>query len=177
LKQRVALARALVHDPQFLLLDEPTTNMDPVAARIVRHMVHNAARNFGKTVLLSTHNLVEAEDLCDRIGIMRQGRLLELGTPTSLRMRLGGVRGVRVISDAPGVELMLARFRTGGPSARNGLRARRVGDSTIEFVAASEVPDMVATLVDAGVAIHAVLPLQPSLEDLYIALHQTGAAG
>jgi ABC-2 type transport system ATP-binding protein len=177
LKQRVALARALVHDPQFLLLDEPTTNMDPVAARIVRHMVHDAARNLGKTVLLSTHNLVEAEDLCDRIGIMRQGRLLDLGTPTSLRLRLGGVRGVRVVSDEPGVELMLARFRTDGSSASNGLRARRVDDSTIEFVAASEVPDIVATLVGAGVAIHAVLPIQPSLEDLYIALHQTGAAG
>ena len=177
LKQRVALARALVHDPQFLLLDEPTTNMDPVAAHIVRRMVHDAARNLGKTVLLSTHNLVEAEDLCDRIGIMRQGRLLDLGTPTSLRLRLGGVRGIRVVSDAPGVELMLARFRADGVTTSNGLRARRVGDSTIEFLAASEVPDIVATLVDAGVAIHAVMPLKPSLEDLYISLHQTGAAG
>jgi hypothetical protein len=72
---------------------------------------------------------------------------------------------------------MLARFPSGEPSVSNGLRARRVGDSTVEFLAAGEVPQVVATLVDAGVAIHAVTPLEPSLEDLYIALHQTGAAG
>jgi ABC-2 type transport system ATP-binding protein len=177
LKQRVALARAFVHDPQFLLLDEPTTNMDPVAARIVRRLVREAARALGKTILLSTHNLVEAEELCDRIGIMRHGQLLDLGTPTTLRLRLGGVRGVRVVSDGRGVELMLARFPCDGPSTSDELRARRVGDSTVEFLAAREIPQVVATLVDAGVAIHAVTPLEPSLEDLYIALHQTGAAG
>jgi ABC-2 type transport system ATP-binding protein len=175
LKQRVALARAFVHDPQFLLLDEPTTNMDPVAARIVRRLVREAARALGKTVLLSTHNLVEAEELCDRIGIMRHGRLLELGTPATLRLRLGGVHGVRVVSDAPGVELMLARFPSDELSASNELRARHIGDSTVEFLAAGEVPPIVAALVDAGVAIHAVTPLEPSLEDLYIALHQAEA--
>jgi ABC-2 type transport system ATP-binding protein len=175
LKQRVALARAFVHDPQFLLLDEPTTNMDPVAARIVRRLVREAARALGKTVLLSTHNLVEAEELCDRIGIMRHGRLLDLGTPATLRLRLGGVHGVRVVSDAPGVELMLARFPSDELSAGNELRARHIGDSTVEFLAAGEVPPIVAALVDAGVAIHAVTPLEPSLEDLYIALHQAEA--
>jgi ABC-2 type transport system ATP-binding protein len=140
-------------------------------------LVREAARAFGKTVLLSTHNLVEAEELCDRIGIMRHGRLLDLGTPTTLRLRLGGVRGMRVVSDTCGIELMLARFPSDEPSASDGLRARRVGDHTIEFLTAREVPQVVATLVDAGVAIHAVTPLEPSLEDLYIALHQTGAAG
>jgi ABC-2 type transport system ATP-binding protein len=161
----------LVHDPQFLLLDEPTTNMDPVAARSVRHMVLDATRRLGKTVLLSTHNLAEAEQLCDRIGIMRQGRLLELGTPGFLRSRLGGIHGVRITSDATGAELMMRRF--GGPasSSGNGLRARPVGESSIEFSAASGIPQVVAALVSAGVAIHAVTPLEPSLEDLYIALH------
>jgi ABC-2 type transport system ATP-binding protein len=184
LKQRVAIARALVHDPRILLLDEPTTNMDPVAARSVRQLILGAVRDRGRTVLLSTHNLVEAEELCDRIGIIRNGRLLLIGTPTELRRRLGGIHGVR-IATSPGmamqaravVESLVAnangsRSASGDEAGSVGaLRVRELDRDNIEVAGGVRIPQLVEVLVSAGLDIHAVWPMEPSLEDLYVALH------
>ena len=220
LKQRVAIARSLVHDPRILLLDEPTTNMDPVAARSVRQLILAAVRDRGRTVLLSTHNLVEAEELCDRIGIIRNGQLLLLGTPTELRRRLGGIHGVRIVT-APGmaaqaravIESLVANGdssrltasdgtpaapwngapatdagsvapRIGTPAgdgipvahtestlAGGGVHVRALDRDSIEVVGGVRIPQLVEVLVSAGLDVHAVWPLEPSLEDLYVALH------
>jgi ABC-2 type transport system ATP-binding protein len=184
LKQRVAIARALVHDPKILLLDEPTTNMDPVAARSVRQLILGAVRDRGRTVLLSTHNLVEAEELCDRVGIVRNGRLLLIGTPTELRRRLGGIHGVR-IATSPGmatqaravVESLVAnangsRSTSGHEAASVGaLRVRELDRDNIEVAGGVRIPQLVEALVSAGLDIHAVWPMEPTLEDLYVALH------
>lgn len=164
LKQRVALARALVHDPEVLLLDEPTTNMDPVAARGVRRMILDAARQRGRTVLLSTHNIVEAEELCDRVAIMRVGRLLSSGTPAELRRSLGRARTVRVDTDPDQASLVVAAL---GPAAEVTV----VRDDAVEVTGGPPVPRLVARLVEHGVALQRVQPLEPSLEDLYLYLH------
>ena len=164
LKQRVALARALVHDPTVLLLDEPTTNMDPVAARSVRRMIQDAVRRRGRTVLLSTHNIAEAEELCDRVAIMRAGRLLSSGSPRELRRSLGRARTVRIVTDPdhmPAVETALEDLA----------QVRFVDRATAEVNGGPEVPEMVARLVQYGVAIHRIEPLEPTLEDLYLHLH------
>jgi ABC-2 type transport system ATP-binding protein len=84
LKQRVALARALVHEPEMLLLDEPTSNLDPLAARGVRDLAHQLSREEGRTIILSTHNLSEAQELCDRVAVLENGRLLAIGTHREL---------------------------------------------------------------------------------------------
>src|SRR5512144_1022994 len=84
MKQRLALARALLHRPEVLFLDEPTAALDPVAARHVHGLVENLARREGCTVFLCTHNLVEAQKLCDRVAVMEHGRLVALGTPSDL---------------------------------------------------------------------------------------------
>lgn len=165
LKQRVALARGLVHEPTLLLLDEPTTNMDPVAARSVRSLIVDAVAHHGRTVLLSTHNLVEAEELCDRVAIMRNGRLLAVGAPAELRRELTDVTGVTVRTtpdDAPRVAGLLGQ----------GFDVRQPAADTVEVHGPSPVPAVVERLATAGVAIHAVQPLEPSLEDLYVALHR-----
>jgi ABC-2 type transport system ATP-binding protein len=167
LKQRVALARALVHDPQVLLLDEPTTNMDPVAARTVRDLIVDAARRRGRTVLLSTHNLAEAEAICDRVAMMRMGEVLAVGAPGELRRSLGGSRGVRVQVRPGDVELAAAAV----PSPA---RVHTLDDVTIEVTGEHEVDEVVRLLVHAGVAIHRVDPQDPTLEDLYMAMHQQG---
>src|ERR1043165_4698461 len=83
MKQRLALARALLHQPEVLFLDEPTSGLDPVATRHVHTLVENLARREGCTVFLCTHNLMEAQKLCDRVAVMEQGRLVALGTPRS----------------------------------------------------------------------------------------------
>src|SRR5512144_2911484 len=84
MKQRLALARALLHRPKVLFLDEPTAALDPVAARHGHTLVETLARREGCTVFLCTHNLVEAQKLCDRVAVMEHGRLVALGTPSEL---------------------------------------------------------------------------------------------
>jgi sodium transport system ATP-binding protein len=83
-RQRVSLARAVLHDPPVLILDEPTSGLDVLASRFLRDFVR-AERGRGKAILFSTHYLAEAELLCDRIGLLFQGRLLREGTPGALR--------------------------------------------------------------------------------------------
>jgi ABC-2 type transport system ATP-binding protein len=168
LKQRVALARALVHEPSLLLLDEPTTNMDPVAAREVRDLIVELVRAHGRTVLLSTHNLQEAEQLCDRVAIMRHGRLLVAGRPSELRRQLGGASMVR-ITTSPSELPRLRAHLDGRPGTQP------VDDVTLETSVVDDVPSLVAELVQLGFPIGAIEPIEPTLEDLYVALHDTPA--
>lgn len=167
LKQRVALARALVHDPQVLLLDEPTTNMDPVAARDVRDLVVESVRDRGRTVLLSTHNLAEAELICDRVAIVRDGRLLTVGAPSELRRSFGGAPGARIEGRPGGADDLVAAMRAIG----DAVSVTRVDDHTVEVTGGPPVPELVARAVAAGLEVHRVEPLEPSLEDLYVRLH------
>jgi ABC-2 type transport system ATP-binding protein len=164
LKQRIALARAMVHDPSILLLDEPTTNMDPVAARTVRDLVAEAAHDDGRTVLLSTHNLVEAETLCDRVAIMRNGRVLAIGTPAQLRRTFGADRGAMVECEVGDVELIDRLVPT-------EVVVTLLDASRVELTGPLPVPELVAALVQGGVAVHRVEPLAATLEDLYLHLH------
>jgi len=163
LKQRVALARALVHDPPVLLLDEPTTNLDPVAASDVRTLVRTSATEHGRTVLLSTHNLAEAEVLCDRIAIMRQGRIVEQGTARELRTAAGPVTGVSVTTSVEGAARLAA--------ARNGCSVLPVSPETVEFQGPVDVPKLVQELIAHDVPVYRVSPREPSLEDLYRRVH------
>lgn len=166
LKQRLALARALIHDPELLLLDEPTSNLDPLAARGVRDLVLELSRERGHTVILSTHNLIEAQSLCDRVAIIEQGRLLDVGSLEELGRELD--QGLVHIS-------VQGEWRE---TAEQVLKRRAVPDVTVlgtETVAArlarTDVADVVAELVHAGVRILAVEPQAPTLEDVYITLH------
>ena len=102
-RQRVSLARALVHDPPALILDEPTAGLDVVASRFVADVV-TGARARGKAILLSTHYMAEAELLCDRIGLMHQGRLLREGSPEALKQE----------QEARSLEEAFLRLITGG---------------------------------------------------------------
>jgi ABC-2 type transport system ATP-binding protein len=91
MKQKLALARALLHRPPLVLLDEPTAGLDVVAAAAVRNDLALAARA-GVTVFLTTHNMAEAERLCDHVAVMQKGRLVAVGHPDELRARVGEPR-------------------------------------------------------------------------------------
>ena len=86
MKRRLTIARALINEPELLVLDEPTTGLDPQARHMIWALVHRLKRS-GKTILLTTHYMEEAERLCDNIGIIDNGQLLTEGDPRSLDSR------------------------------------------------------------------------------------------
>ncbi|MGH9386057.1 MAG: heme ABC exporter ATP-binding protein CcmA [Vicinamibacterales bacterium] len=161
LKQRCALARALVHRPSIVLLDEPTAGLDPAAARHVRDLLSRLRRE-GHAVLVSTHNLAEAEELSDRIAILNM-RLMAVDTPDALRRRVSTVRVIiEVEGDAvPWVEV--AGRSAPLVSATDNLLNIEVADF-------GAVPNVVAELVGAGARIRRVTPEQRSLEEVYLDL-------
>lgn len=170
LKQRVALARALIHDPELLLLDEPTANLDPIAARDVRRMVRELADE-GRTVLFCSHNLAEAESLADRVGILREGQLVAAGSVDELA--LGRLQA--------GVDLHVGRGQ--GSRALEVIRARINGHVPlvhaehirVDSLGPASVPELVRALVTAGVDVLAAVPTTPTLEDVYLAVHEPAA--
>ena len=97
MKQKLALARALVHDPVLLFLDEPTANLDPEAAKMVRDALLEFKKE-KRTISLNTHNLDEAQRVCDRVGILRT-KLITIGSPSELRSRLQATHTVVQFAD------------------------------------------------------------------------------
>ncbi len=92
MKQKLAIARTLLHRPSLVFLDEPTAGLDPVAAAALHEDLTSLVAREGVTVFLTTHNLAEAEKLCQQVGVIRQGKLLAIGTPDQLRSQAGGPR-------------------------------------------------------------------------------------
>lgn len=174
MKQRLALARALLHQPEILFLDEPTAGLDPVAARRVHDLITRLSQEEHRTVLLCTHNLAEAQKLCARVAVLEHGRLVALGTPAELARKLGPSQSLE-IEVAPGsVPAALGVIQAHQDSAT---AAEENGTLTIQGPDREAIPDLVASLVNAGVRVYRVAPREPSLEDVYFALHGEQEAG
>lgn len=111
MQQRLHLVRVMLHDPDVLFLDEPTVGIDPVGARALRQIVRDLVA-LGKTILLTTHYMYEAEELCDRIAIINHGHIVELDTPANLKRRVAGetVIDVQVKQDGQLLEERLQRL-------------------------------------------------------------------
>ncbi|HET6342780.1 MAG TPA: ABC transporter ATP-binding protein [Gemmatimonadota bacterium] len=172
MRQKLALARALLHEPEILLLDEPTAGLDPHVARVVRDSIASL-RKEGRTILVSTHNLEEAERLCDRVAMI-QARLIAFDRPAALRERLHTNR----------VRVRLAVMDHGAAAARALPFVRGVteeGDTlTVTLAEPGDTPDLVRGLVEAGARIHEVVAVRPTLEEVYLEImtgERAGAAG
>jgi ABC-2 type transport system ATP-binding protein len=166
MRQKVAIARALVHDPELLFFDEPTANLDPESARVVREIILQLKKE-GKTIFINTHNLDEAQRICDRIGILKT-RLLAVNTPEQLETTVGGtsktVFQVEQINDQ-----ILAAVHKLDP------RELTVENNKIILVLADPLkqnPDVVQGIVSAGGRIQYVTQLNPSLEETYLKVIQ-----
>jgi ABC-2 type transport system ATP-binding protein len=164
MRQKLAIARALLHEPNVIFLDEPTAGLDPEAARVVLDFI-KALRAEGRTILLTTHNLPEADELCDLIGVFR-ARLLRLDTPANLRARMfGSGTQVRVVGDA-------ARWIE-TVRALSFVQDATASESTLSVSLAQpdeQNPAVVQALVEAGARIRAVEPTSHSLEEVYLEL-------
>jgi ABC-2 type transport system ATP-binding protein len=166
MRQKVAIARALLHEPEVIYLDEPTSALDPSAAKAVRDFVATL-RDAGRSIVVCTHNLDEAERLCDRIGIIR-GTLLTVDTPARLRRR-GHAALVRV-------ELVGARRPSSFLDLLGSLpyvEAARAVDSMLEVEVRDprgDNPELVRSLVQAGARIVSVTERALTLEEVYLEL-------
>ena len=164
MRQKLALARALLHEPDLVFLDEPTAGLDPEAAHMVRGYIRELKEQ-GRTVFLCTHNLDEADRLCDRIAVFKT-RLLVLDTPANLRRKLFGRQIVFHLAGdaAPFTPVIRAfPFVQEAQAIENKLVAR-LDDPD------SQNPQLVRALVNAGADIRFVGELRYSLEDIYLQL-------
>jgi ABC-2 type transport system ATP-binding protein len=162
MRQKVALARALLHEPRILLLDEPTSGLDPEITRSVRALL-DERRAAGCSILVSTHNLDEAERLADRVAVL-QGRLLALDSPASLRQRLRTGRVLVRLAGDPTAHVDLAR--------RFDPEASMDGDTIVLRLAhpERETPALISLLAADNAPIVEVRQEVPLLEDVYLHL-------
>lgn len=164
MRARLALARAVLHEPDLLLLDEPTAGLDPESAKAVLGLIDELAEQ-GKAILMCTHLLLEAEGLADNVVVLDHGATLVSGSPAELTRRFWPAARVVIDADDPAV---LDRCRS-LPFVR---AYERNGVATVELTDESDVPDLVDALVDAGARLRRVEPQQPSLEQLYFAIRR-----
>lgn len=165
MKTRLALARAILHEPDLLLLDEPTSGLDPESALAVLELIRHMTKD-GQTVMMCTHLLLEAEGLADEIVVMQTGTNLKSGSPSELIREYWPVEQVRITSTMPqGLDRLDAHDQV--------LGFERVDDAAIVDVDSTlSIPAIVADLSKHNVPISSVVPLTPSLEDLYFAIRR-----
>jgi ABC-2 type transport system ATP-binding protein len=163
-KQRLAVACALVGEPELLFLDEPTTGLDPQSRRQLWDVVL-AMKARGRTVLLTTHYMDEAERLCDRVAIVDRGKVIALGTPRELIARVVGQEVVE-FQAAAGVDEAALRALPGVQAAR---RAGAGWALTVERTHVA-IPALLALLDARGVPLDALSTHRASLEDVFVTL-------
>jgi ABC-2 type transport system ATP-binding protein len=176
MKQRIAIAKALLPKPPVLLLDEPTIGLDPQSARNLRELILEF-KHEGHTVLLTTHYMEEADQLCDRIGIIDQGKIIALDTPAALKASINrlDVMQLEVESFNPTLTPVLNEL----PQVEN-IAARHLGTDGVWSVALHTtdsrgiLPELIQVIGAGAGRIRHLQIVQPSLEDVFIAL--TGKA-
>ena len=169
MKQRLALARALIHKPPLLFLDEPTSGLDPEAAQQVDELIADLGRTDGQTVILATHNLLEAQRLCDRVAIMNQGRILALGSLHELSRKLWPVTWVDVMFHVKQAETVAVHIKT-QPGVIQAISDRTQKKLSVQVETNEVIPAVVRYLVEQGESILKVNPRDYTLEDIYFAL-------
>lgn len=170
MKQKLALARAVLHEPQLVFLDEPTAGLDVVSANAVREDLRALAGHQGVTVFLTTHNMSEAERLCQTVAVIREGKLVAMGSPDELRARSGGPR-LEIVGRGfgrPVLDLLRARPEVASVEAQNGHLA-------IDLREDVDTAPLVSAAVSAGVEVQEVRRGRASLEEVFLTLMEEEA--
>ncbi len=165
MKQKLAVARTLLHRPSLVFLDEPTAGLDPIAAAALRDDLTALARRERVTVFLTTHNLVEAEKLCDQVAVIRSGRLVAIGRPDELRRQ---ARRERMEVSGTGLNDRIVGLMAADPAVESASLAE--GRLTLRIKDGAGTAPLVAALVREGVAIDEVRKGGADLEEAFLAL-------
>jgi ABC-2 type transport system ATP-binding protein len=163
MKQKLAIARALIHDPEIIFMDEPTANLDPESAKTVREFILELKKE-KKTIFLNTHNLYEAQRVCDRIGILNT-KLMAVGTPQELERSVHGRKTV----------IQLRRVNEAILDSLKKLQVKNIVQEGNQLIVdienpQEENPDLINAIVAAGGRIETVTVTSSSLEDAYLKL-------
>ncbi|MDD2521866.1 MAG: ABC transporter ATP-binding protein [Anaerolineaceae bacterium] len=171
MRQKLAVARALIHEPQILFLDEPTTGLDPEASKTVRDFIEEL-KTEGRTIFMTTHNLDEAERLCDRVGIFQQ-KLLTLDSPASLRDKMFGRKVVFHLRE---LQASWVNLVAGIAGAEN---VEAVDNKLVVSLKDPEErnPEIIKALVLAGAQVQFVGEIRHSLEQIYLEMVQSHERG
>jgi ABC-2 type transport system ATP-binding protein len=166
MRQRLALARAMTHNPELLVLDEPTAGVDPSGQMEVREVILNMAYKEGKTIFLSSHNLDEVHRVCNRIALVDRGEIKLYGELEQLQRERSG-NEVEIETTEAIAEPLLAELKG---LSRLGLRGRKNKVLTFAPQEGVRVPDIVSLLVGKGVGIEGANKKEASLEEIYSAI-------
>jgi ABC-2 type transport system ATP-binding protein len=169
MKQRLALGRALIHKPPLLFLDEPTSGLDPESAQQVDDLIAHLGNTAEQTVILATHNLLEAQRLCDRVAIMNKGRILALGTLQELAQKLWPVTWVDILFHVKQSATLAVNIKT-QPGVIQALSDKTQNTLSVQVETNEVIPALVRYLVEQGESILKVNPRNYTLEDIYFAL-------
>lgn len=169
MRQKLAIARALLHEPEVLFLDEPTSSLDPEAAHLVRDFISELGRE-GRTIVLCTHNLDEADRLCDRVAVFKT-RLLAVDTPTNLRRKLFGRAMVFHLAEVK------SRFLDAVRQKEFVHQAEALDNKLIVKLDDPEThnPELIDELVRLGARIQFLGEMRQTLEDVYLQLMESEA--
>lgn len=171
MKQRINVIRALVNEPEILFLDEPTLGLDPQSTAEIRALIRRINKENGTTIILTTHIMVEAEILCNRIGIIDYGKIVALDTPTNLKKLVSGI-------EASAFEIEISNLEPGMMSSLQSLSFVKslVQEDSTHLIVRANGNDSFGTIVETlrkhNAKILMVRNLEPSLEDVF--LHLTG---
>ena len=172
MRQRIGLAQALIHRPEVLILDEPTIGLDPAQVVEMRKVIREIGKD--RTVLLSTHILTEAQQICDRVLIINKGRIVTEDTPENLQERLAGSQRVllRVRGEADELPARISKIK-----GIRDVEAKPDGSVEFEFSAGQDVRPLVAkTVVQAGFDLLEMRPIGLSLEEIFLELTRDNAS-
>ena len=163
MKQRLGIAQALLSRPQLLILDEPTNGLDPNGIVEIRHILKTLAEKENMAIIISSHNLAELEQLCDVIGLINNGRLIEHRTMTEINQMLQNMQKIQFMCNYPNYTALLLK-------EKYNIKSKVIGNSVVLPLQEKNIAPVISYLVHKKIKIFTIKKIQKTLEELYFDL-------